>query len=248
MPAVPVRKSITPGFLICLDDGKKFKSLKRHLASLGMTPGQYRKKWGLPKDYPWRPPNMLPRGRRSRKKSALDGWSTTRESRSREECLRRCQRRLRRRASKGVGLAGTRAASIGSEFCGQSIIRPTEDQRNREGSVVAMVRSLLAVSERRSASLGLWQKGCESFSSPETKRSALLLTEGPTRLPTDSVPRRVNPADRLGEEGRTQAPQFVANDGRRQTAALDACNKASGRCPLPGKLSLNCGLVDDRPN
>jgi predicted transcriptional regulator len=52
VPAVPVRKSITPGFLICLDDGKKFKSLKRHLASLGMTPGQYRKKWNLPESYP----------------------------------------------------------------------------------------------------------------------------------------------------------------------------------------------------
>ena len=52
VPAVPIRKSITPGFLICLDDGKKFKSLKRHLASLGMTPDQYRAKWNLPKDYP----------------------------------------------------------------------------------------------------------------------------------------------------------------------------------------------------
>jgi predicted transcriptional regulator len=52
VPAVPVRKSITPGFLICLDDGTKFKSLKRHLANLGMTPDQYRAKWGLPKDYP----------------------------------------------------------------------------------------------------------------------------------------------------------------------------------------------------
>jgi len=52
VPAVPVRKSITPGFLICLDDGKKFKSLKRHLANLGMTPDQYRTKWNLPKDYP----------------------------------------------------------------------------------------------------------------------------------------------------------------------------------------------------
>jgi len=52
VPAVPVRKSITPDFLICLDDGKKFKSLKRHLANLGMTPEQYREKWGLPKDYP----------------------------------------------------------------------------------------------------------------------------------------------------------------------------------------------------
>ena len=52
VPAVPIRKSITPGFLICLDDGKKFKSLRRHLGGLGMTPEQYRIKWNLPKDYP----------------------------------------------------------------------------------------------------------------------------------------------------------------------------------------------------
>ena len=52
VPAVSIRKSVTPGYLICLDDGKKFKSLKRHLASLGMTPDQYRQKWNLPKDYP----------------------------------------------------------------------------------------------------------------------------------------------------------------------------------------------------
>jgi predicted transcriptional regulator len=52
VPAVPIRKSITPGFLICLDDGKKFKSLRRHLGGLGMTPEQYRTRWNLPKDYP----------------------------------------------------------------------------------------------------------------------------------------------------------------------------------------------------
>jgi predicted transcriptional regulator len=52
VPAVPIRKSITPGFLICLDDGKKFKSLRRHLGGLGMTPEEYRIKWNLPKDYP----------------------------------------------------------------------------------------------------------------------------------------------------------------------------------------------------
>jgi predicted transcriptional regulator len=52
IPAVSIRKSITPEFLICLDDGKKFKSLRRHLRSLGLTPEQYRTKWGLPKDYP----------------------------------------------------------------------------------------------------------------------------------------------------------------------------------------------------
>jgi predicted transcriptional regulator len=57
VPAVPIRRSITPGFLICLDDGKKFKSLKRHLASHGMTPDQYRAKWNLPKDYPMTAPD-----------------------------------------------------------------------------------------------------------------------------------------------------------------------------------------------
>ncbi|HTJ58253.1 MAG TPA: MucR family transcriptional regulator [Devosiaceae bacterium] len=56
-PAVSVRKSITPDYLICLDDGKKFKSLRRHLAALGMTPEQYREKWGLPPDYPMVAPN-----------------------------------------------------------------------------------------------------------------------------------------------------------------------------------------------
>jgi predicted transcriptional regulator len=51
-PAVTVRKSITPDYLICLDDGLRFKSLRRHLARLGMSPEQYRKKWNLPGDYP----------------------------------------------------------------------------------------------------------------------------------------------------------------------------------------------------
>ena len=56
-PAVSIRKSITPDYLICLDDGKKFKSLKRHLTDLGMTPEQYREKWKLPHDYPMVAPN-----------------------------------------------------------------------------------------------------------------------------------------------------------------------------------------------
>lgn len=51
-PAVSIRKSITPDYLICLDDGLKFKSLRRHLTVLGMTPEQYRAKWKLPADYP----------------------------------------------------------------------------------------------------------------------------------------------------------------------------------------------------
>ena len=56
-PAVPIRRSITPDFLICLDDGKRFKSLRRHLGGLGMTPEQYREKWDLPPDYPMVAPN-----------------------------------------------------------------------------------------------------------------------------------------------------------------------------------------------
>lgn len=57
-PAVPIRKSISPDFLICLEDGRKFKSLKRHLRTkYNMSPEEYRAKWGLPKDYPMVAPN-----------------------------------------------------------------------------------------------------------------------------------------------------------------------------------------------
>ena len=53
VPAVTIRKSITADFLICLEDGKKFKSLKRHLRTqYNMSPEEYRTKWGLPLDYP----------------------------------------------------------------------------------------------------------------------------------------------------------------------------------------------------
>jgi predicted transcriptional regulator len=56
-PAVPIRRSITPDFLICLEDGKRFKTMRRHLAGLGLTPAQYREKWNLPSDYPMTAPN-----------------------------------------------------------------------------------------------------------------------------------------------------------------------------------------------
>ena len=57
-PAVPVKKSVTPDYIVCLEDGKKFKSLKRHLRTqYNMTPEQYREKWGLPPDYPMVAPN-----------------------------------------------------------------------------------------------------------------------------------------------------------------------------------------------
>lgn len=52
-PAVPIKKSLTDDYIICLEDGKKFKTLKRHLRSkYNMTPQEYREKWGLPSDYP----------------------------------------------------------------------------------------------------------------------------------------------------------------------------------------------------
>ena len=52
-PAVPIKKSVFPDYIVCLEDGKKLKMLKRHLqTSYGMTPDAYRAKWGLPRDYP----------------------------------------------------------------------------------------------------------------------------------------------------------------------------------------------------
>lgn len=58
IPAVPIKKSITPDYLICLEDGGKFTMLKRHLrTAYGMTPDEYRAKWGLPRDYPMAAPN-----------------------------------------------------------------------------------------------------------------------------------------------------------------------------------------------
>jgi predicted transcriptional regulator len=57
-PAVPAKKSITNEFIICLEDGRKFKSLKRHLRTqYNMSPDEYREKWGLPPDYPMVAPN-----------------------------------------------------------------------------------------------------------------------------------------------------------------------------------------------
>jgi predicted transcriptional regulator len=57
-PAVPIKKSVTSEYIICLEDGKKFKSLKRHLRThYDLSPEEYREKWGLPHDYPMVAPN-----------------------------------------------------------------------------------------------------------------------------------------------------------------------------------------------
>ena len=57
VPAVHPKRSVLPDYIICLDDGKRFKSMKRHVAGLGMTPAEYRAKWGLAADYPMVAPN-----------------------------------------------------------------------------------------------------------------------------------------------------------------------------------------------
>jgi predicted transcriptional regulator len=70
-PAVPIRKSVTPDYIICLEDGRKLKSMKRHLGKLGMTPDEYRAKWGLPADYPMAAPNYAAIRSRLAKQSGL---------------------------------------------------------------------------------------------------------------------------------------------------------------------------------
>jgi predicted transcriptional regulator len=57
IPPISIKRSVTPDFLISMEDGKRYKSLKRHLAGKGLTPEQYREKWGLPRDYPMTAPN-----------------------------------------------------------------------------------------------------------------------------------------------------------------------------------------------
>lgn len=82
LPAVPITKSVTPDYIICLEDGLKFKSLKRHLVtSYNMTVDEYRSKWGLPRDYPLVAPNY--RARRSEMAKQF-GLGKSRESRQKK--------------------------------------------------------------------------------------------------------------------------------------------------------------------
>ena len=71
-PAVPVKKSVTPDYIVCLEDGKKLKMLRRHLMThYGMTPDDYRAKWGLPADYPMVAPNYAEKRRALAKEIGL---------------------------------------------------------------------------------------------------------------------------------------------------------------------------------
>ena len=79
-PAVPIRKSVTADYLVCLEDGKKLKMLKRHLRSTyNLTPDEYRAKWGLPTDYPMVAPNYAEQRSEFAKKIGL-GRGTGRQS------------------------------------------------------------------------------------------------------------------------------------------------------------------------
>jgi predicted transcriptional regulator len=72
VPAVPVRRSVTPDYIICLEDGRKLKSLKRHLrTACNLSPEEYRAKWGLPADYPMVAPNYAAKRRELAKKIGL---------------------------------------------------------------------------------------------------------------------------------------------------------------------------------
>jgi predicted transcriptional regulator len=71
-PAVSIKRSVTPDYLVCLEDGKKFKSLKRHLRShYNLSPEEYREKWGLPHDYPMVAPNYAEARSKLAKKMGL---------------------------------------------------------------------------------------------------------------------------------------------------------------------------------
>lgn len=71
-PAVAVNRSVTPEYIVCLEDGKKFKSLKRHLRThYGLTPDEYRRRWGLPGDYPMTAPAYSDRRAALAKQSGL---------------------------------------------------------------------------------------------------------------------------------------------------------------------------------
>ncbi len=88
VPAVSIRASIKPDYIVCLEDGKKLKMLKRHLMThYQMTPDQYRAKWGLPADYPMVAPNYAEQRRELAKKIGLGRQPTVRRGRGKRKKL-----------------------------------------------------------------------------------------------------------------------------------------------------------------
>src|SRR3546814_10544744 len=86
VPAVSIRASIKPDYIVCLEDGKKLKMLKRHLMThYQMTPDQYRAKWGLPADYPMVAPNYAKQRRELANKTGLGRQPTVRRGRGKRK-------------------------------------------------------------------------------------------------------------------------------------------------------------------
>ncbi len=115
-PAVSVKKSMTPDYLVCLEDGKRFKSLKRHLRSqYNMTPEQYRDKWGLPPDNPMVAPNYAVA------RSALAKKMWTRPAAAAAEITRPARRssggRGKRLACIGANALDHRTQAVGALRC-----------------------------------------------------------------------------------------------------------------------------------
>lgn len=89
-PAVPINKSITPDYVICLEDGKKLKMLKRYLRTqYNMTPEDYRRKWGLPADYPMVAPNYAKRRSAFAKKIGLGTAKTAAKKKKAKKRIKR---------------------------------------------------------------------------------------------------------------------------------------------------------------
>jgi len=122
-PFVPIRKSVTPDYIISLEDGRQFRSMKRYLAGKGMTPDDYRAKWGLPKDYPMVAPNYaaqrlelakkLGLGQGGRKRAAKgrkrSGWVIPPVQCLREDICPASSRRLVRPRQQPIGVAESRS-------------------------------------------------------------------------------------------------------------------------------------------
>ena len=93
-PAVPIDKSITPDFVICLEDGKKLKMLKRYLRThYNLSPEEYRRKWGLPADYPMTAPNYSKKRSRVAKSTGLGKGPTRRKAAKKRTTKKRSVKR-----------------------------------------------------------------------------------------------------------------------------------------------------------
>ncbi len=89
-PVVPIKRSVTPDYIVCLEDGRKMKMLKRHLrTTFNMTPNEYRARWGLPPDYPMTAPNYAKARSEMAKKIGLGKKATKVKPKGKVRVLRR---------------------------------------------------------------------------------------------------------------------------------------------------------------